>query len=53
MVGAQQEDAPAVVRVGVGDLPGAATPPADGNAHLEGLQTQSEGQSQKVRMSVR
>lgn len=46
MVGAQQEDAAAVVRVGVGDLPGAAAPAAHGDAHLEGLQAHAwtEGQ---------
>lgn len=46
VVRAQQEDAAAFVRVGVGDLPGAAAPTADGNAHLEGLQTRTRSQGQ-------
>lgn len=48
VVAAQQEDAAAVVRVGVGDLPGAAAPAADGNAHLEGLQTHTRSKGQNV-----
>lgn len=48
VVGAEQEGAAAVVRVGVGDLPGAAAPAADWDAHLKGLQTHTGSKGQNV-----
>lgn len=48
VVGAEQEGAAAVVGVGIGDLPGAAAPAADWDAHLKGLQTHTGSKGQNV-----
>lgn len=48
VVGAEQEGAAAVVRVGVGDLPGAAAPAAHWDAHLKGLRAHTGSKGREV-----